>query len=139
MRFLVMMIPKVYQHDVEPGFTPPADAIEQMMKYNEELAKAGVLLSLDGLHPPVNGARVSFKGGKPTVKDGPFTEAKEVIGGFWMLQCKSREEVIEWARRIPAADGDVVEIRQVFEMTEFPEEAQKSPHVKVVQDAIAKQ
>lgn len=136
MRFLMLMIPKVYQHDVEPGFTPPADAVEKMMAYNEQLAKAGVLLSLDGLHPPVNGARVSFKGGKPAVKDGPFAEAKEVVGGFWMLQCKSREEAIEWARRIPAADGDVVEIRQVFEMTDYPDDVQKAADNKAVRDAI---
>ena len=138
MRFLVMMIPKVYQQDVDPSFRPPADAVEKMMAYNEQLAKAGVLLSLDGLHPPANGARVSFKGGKPTVKDGPFTEAKEVIGGFWMLQCKSREEVIEWARRIPAADGDVVEIRQVFDMSDHSPEVQKLADNKVVKDALAK-
>ena len=72
-----------------------------MMKYNEELQKAGVLLALDGLHPPSMGARVSFSGGKPTVTDGPFAEAKEVLGGYWMIQVKSKEEAIEWASRCP--------------------------------------
>ena len=97
-----------------------------MMKYNEELKKAGVLLALDGLHPPSAGARVSFKSGKPLVTDGPFAETKEVLGGYWMIDVRSREEAIEWARRCPAADGDVIEIRQVHEMSEFPEDVQKA-------------
>jgi len=95
-----------------------------MMKYNEALQEAGVLLALDGLHPPSVGARVSFPGGKPRVQDGPFAEAKEVIGGYWMIQVKSREEAIEWAKRCPAADGDMIEIRQVQEMADFPDDVQ---------------
>ena len=103
MRFMMLMIPKGYE-TAEPGTMPDAKAVEAMMKYNEDLQKAGVLLSLDGLHPPSMGARVSFKGGKPTVTDGPFTETKEVLGGYWMIQVKSKEEAIEWAKRCPASE-----------------------------------
>ena len=132
MRFLVLMIPRVYQPNAPEGqrasevFTPPADAVARMMKYNEDLAKAGVLLSLDGLQPLAKGARVAFSGGKPAVTDGPFVEAKEVVGGFWMIQTKSKEEAIQWVKRCPAAEGDVIEIRQVFEMSDFPPDVQKA-------------
>ena len=97
-----------------------------MMKYNESLQKAGVLLALDGLHPPAAGARVSFSGGKPKVTDGPFTEAEEVIGGYWMIQVKSKEEAIAWASRCPASDNEIIEIRQVFEMSDFPPDVQEA-------------
>lgn len=142
MRFMMLMIPKVYQPDTpvgqraEDGFTPPADAIEKMMKYNEELAKAGALIALDGLHPTSKGARVAFRGGKPTVTDGPFTESKEVVGGYWMIRVASKEEAVEWARRAPAADGDVIEIRQVFEMEDFPEDVQRVADSAVVREQI---
>ena len=132
MRFMMMMIPRVYQPDTPPcekageGFAPPAETVARMMKFNEELAKAGALIALDGLHPGSKGARVAFCGGKPKVTDGPFTEAKEVIGGYWMIQVKSKEEAVEWARRCPASDGDVIEVRQVFEMSDFPLEVQKA-------------
>jgi hypothetical protein len=96
-----------------------------MMKYNEELKKAGVLLALDGLHPPSSGARVSFNGGKPIVTDGPFAEAKEVLGGYWMIDVRSREQAIEWARRCPASENHVIEIRRIHEMSEFPEDGSK--------------
>jgi hypothetical protein len=96
------------------------------MKYNEELTKAGVLLALDGLQPSSKGARVRFAGGKPRVSDGPFTEAKEVIGGYWMIQVKSKEEAIEWATRCPASDNEVIEVRQVQEMSEFPPDVQEA-------------
>jgi hypothetical protein len=125
MRFMMLMIPKGYE-TAAPGTVPDAKAVERMMKYNEDLQKAGVLLALDGLHPPSMGARVSFKGGKPTVADGPFTEAKEIVGGYWMIQATSREEAIEWARRCPAGDNAVVEVRQVQETTDFPEDVQKA-------------
>ena len=125
MRFMMLMIPKGYE-TAAPGTVPDAKAVERMMKYNEELQKAGVLLALDGLHPPSMGARVSFKGGKPSVADGPFTEAKEIVGGYWVIQAKSREEAIEWARRCPAGDNEVIEVRQVQEMTDFPEDVQKA-------------
>ena len=107
MRCMMLMIPQVYAGPTEPNFAPPADAVEKMTKYNEQLAKAGVLLSLDGLHPPDKGARVRFDGARSKVQDGPFTESKEIVGGFWMIQVKSLEEAIEWAKRIPAAAGDV--------------------------------
>ena len=91
-----------------------------MMKYNESLQKAGVLLALDGLHPPSMGARVSFEGGKPKVSDGPFAEAKEVLGGYWMIQVKSKEEAIAWASRCPVSENEMIEVRQVQELADFP-------------------
>ena len=132
MRFMMFMIPKVYQPDTPvgeragEGFAPPADAVERMMKFNEELTNAGALIALDGLHPSAKGARVRFGGGKPRVTDGPFAEAKEVVGGYWMIQAKSKEEAVAWATRAPAAEGDVIEIRQVFEMSDFPADVQKA-------------
>jgi hypothetical protein len=125
MRFMMIMIPKGYEK-AEPGAMPDAKAVAAMMKYNESLQKAGVLLSLDGLHPPSMGARVSFSGGKPKVTDGPFTEAKEVIGGYWMIQVKSKEEAIEWAKRCPASDNEVIEVRQVQEFSDFPADVQEA-------------
>jgi hypothetical protein len=121
MRFMMLMIPKGYQ-TAAPGTLPDPKAIAAMMKYNESLQKAGILLALDGLHPPSMGARVSFSGGKSTVTDGPFSEAKEVIGGYWIIQVKSREEAIEWASRCPGSDNEVVEVRQVMEFSEFPDD-----------------
>ena len=105
---------------------PDAKAVAAMMKYNESLQKAGVLLALDGLHPPSMGARVSFSGGKPKVTDGPFAEAKEVLGGYWMIQVKSKEEAIEWASRCPASDNEIIEVRQVQEMSDFPADVQQA-------------
>jgi hypothetical protein len=122
MRFMMLMIPKGYEK-AEPGAVPTAEAVAAMMKYNEQLQKAGVLLALDGLHPPSTGARVTFAGGKAKVTDGPFTEAKEVVGGYWMIQVKSREEAIEWAKRCPGEDC-TIEVRQVQEMSEFPPDVQ---------------
>jgi hypothetical protein len=124
MRFMILMIPRVYQKPIAPNFAPPTDMVEMMMKYNEELQRAGVLLALDGLHSPETGARVTFSGGKATAKDGPFSEAMEVLGGYWMVQVTSRAEAIEWAKRIPALDDDVIEVRQVQEMSDFPPEVQ---------------
>src|SRR6516162_3187301 len=91
MRFMMLMIPGGYA-SAAPDAMPSAEAVAAMMKYNEELKKAGVLRGLEGLHPPSSGARVSFKGGKPIVMDGPFAEAKEVLGGYWMIEVRSREE-----------------------------------------------
>src|SRR5215472_13076775 len=124
MRFMMLMIPKGYEQ-AQPGAVPSAEAVAAMMKYNESLQKAGVLLALDGLHPPSMGARVSFKGGKPKVTDGPFAEAKEVLGGYWVIDVKSREEAIEWAKRCPATDNEVIEVRQVQEVSEFPASVQE--------------
>ena len=125
MRFMMLMIPKGYEQ-ATPGTMPPAEAVAAMMKYNESLQKAGVLLALDGLHPPAIGARVSFAGGKPKVTDGPFTEAKEVIGGYWMIQVRTKEEAVEWASRCPASSGDVIELRQVQEFADFPADVRKA-------------
>ena len=124
MRFMMLMIPKGYEK-AAPGTTPDAGAVAAMMKYNESLQRAGVLLALDGLHPPSMGARVTFEGGKPHVTDGPFIEAKEVLGGYWMIQVKSQAEAIEWASRCPASPNEVIEIRQVQELSDFPADVQK--------------
>ncbi len=143
MRFMMLMIPKVYQgakgRRVEADFTPSADSVEKMTRFNEQLAKAGALIALDGLHPPENGARVSFQGGKAKVTDGPFTESKEVLGGYWLIQAGSKEEAVEWARRCPADDGDVIEIRQVFETSDWPEDARKAAESSTVQAALDRQ
>ena len=125
MRFMMLMIPKGYE-TAKPGAMPDAKAVEAMMKYNESLQKAGILLALDGLHPPSMGARVTFPGGKPKVTDGTFSEAKEVLGGYWMIQVKSKEEAIEWAKRCPGSENEMIEIRQVQEMADFPPDVQKA-------------
>jgi len=125
MRFMMLMIPKGYEK-AAPGAMPEPEAVAAMMQYNESLQKAGVLLALDGLHPPSMGARVSFAGGKPIVTDGPFAEAKEVGGGYWMIQVSSKEEAIEWASRCPASGDEVIEIRQVQEFSDFPPDVQKA-------------
>ena len=132
MRFMVMMIPGARDR-VEAGEMPSPKLIEAMMKYNADLAKAGVLLALDGLHPTSKAARLSFKGGRPTVKDGPFTEARELIGGYWMWQVKSKEEAVEWAKRCPAEEGDTLELRQVFEMSDFGPVVEKQEEGRVVE------
>jgi len=131
---MMLLIPKGYEN-AAPGTTPDPKHHAEMMKYNETLRKAGVLLSLDGLHPPSMGARVTFPGGKPKVTDGPFAEAKEVLGGYWMIQVTSKEEAIEWAKRIPAGDWAVVEVRQVFEMSDFPRDVQPSLRAQLEQRA----
>lgn len=125
MRFMMLMIPKGYE-TAAPGTVPDAPAVAAMMKYNESLQKAGVLLALDGLHPPSMGARVTFAHGKSRATDGPFPEAKEVLGGYWMIQVKSKEEAVEWALRCPGGDNEVIEIRQVQEMADFPADVQKA-------------
>jgi hypothetical protein len=125
MRFMMLMIPKGYE-TAAPGTLPDAEGVAKMMKYNESLQKAGVLLALDGLHPPSMGARVSFAGGKPKVTDGPFAEAKEVLGGYWMIQVKSKEEAVQWASRCPASENEVIEVRQVQEFSDFPADVQEA-------------
>lgn len=107
----------------ETGVMPTRGQIDAMMKYNEELSKAGVLLSLDGLQPTSKGARIRYEGGKPMVTDGPFTESKEILGGYWMIQVKSREEAIAWASKCPASNEEMIELRQVYEMSDFPAES----------------
>jgi hypothetical protein len=123
MRFMLLMIPRGYAQ-AAPGTLPDAAAVARMMAYNRELQQAGVLLGLDGLHPPSMGARVSFTGGQPSVTDGPFAEAKEVLGGYWMLDVASRDEAIEWARRCPAGPDELIEVRQVQELADFPADVQ---------------
>ncbi|MGH7799730.1 MAG: YciI family protein [Thermodesulfobacteriota bacterium] len=123
MRFMMLMIPKGYEN-ATPGTMPDAKAVESMMKYNTSLQEAGVLLALDGLHPPSMGARVTFSAGKPKVTYGPFAETKEVLGGYWMMQVKSKEEAIEWASRCPASDNEIIEVSQVQEFSDFPADVQ---------------
>jgi len=125
MRFMMLVIPKVYEH-AGADFVPSADLVAKMTKYNDSLKKAGVLLGLDGLTPPPKAARVRFAGGKTKVTDGPFAEAKELVGGYWMIQAKSREEAVEWAKRAPMLDGDIIEVRQVQEISDFPPDVQKA-------------
>ena len=125
MRFMMMVIPEGYGNTALDA-APSAEAVAKMMEYNKSLQKAGVLLALDGLFPPSTGARISFAGSKPTATDGPFPEAKEVIGGYWIIQVRSREEAIEWAKRAPMAANEIIEVRQIHEMTDFPADVQKA-------------
>ena len=138
MKFMMIMMPKGYEQ-AAPGTMPDAKAVEAMMKYNEALQKAGILLDLNGLHPPSMGARVSFSGGKPKVTDGPFTEAKEVVGGYWVIQVKSKEEAVQWAMRCPGGDNEVIEVRQVQEFSDFPADVQQAAEkFPGIQESLAK-
>src|SRR5271167_1294121 len=119
MRFMMMVIPKGYEN-AAPNAAPSAEAVAKMMEYNKSLQKAGVLLALDGLFPPSTGARISYSDGKSTVTDGPFAVANEVIGGYWIIQVRSREEAIEWAKRAPMSNNDIIEVRQIFETGDSP-------------------
>ena len=125
MRFMMIVIPKGYE-TAAPDAAPSPEAVSKMMEYNKSLQKAGVLLALDGLLPPSTASRISFANGKATVTDGPFAEAKEAIGGYWTIQVRSREEAIEWARRAPMADNEIIEVRQIQAMSDFPEHVQKA-------------
>jgi hypothetical protein len=116
MRFIVIV---KATKDSEAGVLPDKKILTEMGKFNEELVKAGVMLAGEGLQPSSKGVRVRFSGNKRTVIDGPFTETKELIAGFWLWQVKSKEEAIEWIKRAPFTDGDEVEIRQVFEAADF--------------------
>src|SRR5215510_10181505 len=115
MRFMMMAIPEGYG-SAAPDVAPSAEAVAKTMEYNKALQKAGVLLALDGLFPPSTGARISYADGKPTVTDGPFAETKEFIGGYWIIQVRSREEAIEWAKRAPMSNNEVIELRSFHEM-----------------------
>ncbi len=141
MRFVMLMIPGVYQgkkgQNVGAGFAPGKEDVERMMKYNEELARTGVLISLDGFHPPATAARISFKGGKANLTDG-IPAGSDILGGYWMIRVKSREEAIQWASRVPAADGDTIELRQVFDMEDFPDDVRKAAENPTVKSAIEK-
>ncbi len=125
MRFMMLVIPAGYG-EAEPGTAPELEKVKEMMKYNEALQKAGVLLALDGLHPPSMGFRVTYADGKPRVTDGPFTEAKEVVGGYWLIDVASPEEAVEWAKRAPMGDDEVIEVRRVQEMSDFPDDVQEA-------------
>ncbi|KRQ00018.1 YciI family protein [Bradyrhizobium manausense] len=139
MRFMMLMIPIGYC-TAEPGAQPDPERVAAMMRYNEELKNAGVLITLDGLHPPSAGARVSFGAGEPIVTDGPFAEAKEVLGGYWMIDVASRDEAIAWAKKCPASGNEIIEIRQVQELSDFSDEVRDAvsgfedlPHVTAAQ------
>jgi hypothetical protein len=123
MRFMLLMIPGGYE-SAAPGAVPDAKAVEAMMKYNESMRQAGVLLALDGLHPPSMGARISFSAGEPTVTGGPFPGVNEVVGGYWLIQVGSKAEAVEWASRCPGSDREVIEVRQVQEFADFPADVQ---------------
>ncbi|MGY8709174.1 YciI family protein [Bradyrhizobium sp. 18BD] len=123
MRFMMLMIPLGYE-TAPPDVQLDPERVAAMMRYNEALKDAGILITLDGLHPLSMGARVSFATGEPIVTDGPFAEAKEVLGGYWMIEVGSREEAIAWARKCPASANEIIEIRQVQEMSDFPPEVQ---------------
>jgi hypothetical protein len=131
MRFMMLMIPKGYE-TAAPSALPSREAIAEMMKYNEALTKAGVLLALDGLHPPAVAQRLEFFGKKATVTDGPFSESKETVGGYWVIQVKSKADALAWAARCPAADGDVIEVRQIQEISDFPDVPQISPELSKI-------
>src|SRR3954468_6315613 len=125
MRFMMLMIPLGYE-TAPPDVQLDPERVKAMMKFNEALKDAGVLITLDGLHPPSMGARVSFSDRKPVVTDSPFAEAKEVLGGYWMIEVKSREEAINWAKRCPASGNEIIEVRQVQEMSDFPADVQEA-------------
>jgi hypothetical protein len=134
MRFLVM-VKGNKEHDAgrflkeyEAGAMPKREELLEMDKFNDELVKAGIMLAGEGLQPTSKGARISYTGGKRTVRDGPFTEAKELVAGFWIWQVKSRAEALEWAKRIPFTKGEEVEIRQIFEADDFG--AELSPEMR---------
>lgn len=123
MRFMMLMIPLGYEA-APPDVQLDPERVAAMMRYNEALKDAGVLITLDGLHPPSMGARVSFATGKPMVTDGPFAEAKEVLGEYWMIEVASRAEAIAWAKQCPASPNEIIEIRQVQEISDFPPDVQ---------------
>jgi hypothetical protein len=135
MRFMLMV---KANPDTEAGVPPTAELLREMTRFNEELVKAGVLLAGEGLQPSSKGARVKFSGSKRTVIDGPFTETKELIAGFWLIQVKSLGEAIEWVKRVPNPTGEEgeIEIRQVFEAEDFPT---MTPDVKEAEDRIRAQ
>jgi hypothetical protein len=129
MRYLVFMIPKVYQpkdgrQQPGPDFSPDAKQMAEMSRFNAELRAAGALLSAEGLHPLTKGARLAFSEDDVSVTDGPAIDPKEVIGGYWMLEAGSKQEVVRWMKRCPAQEGDVIEIRQIAEMMDFPADVQ---------------
>ena len=134
MKFMVLVKANA---DSEAGVMPSEELLAQMQKYNEELVKAGVMLAGEGLHPTSKGARVKFSGGERTVTDGPFTESKELIAGYWLIQAKSKEEALEWVKRAPFDGGVEIELRQVFEAGDFGDEL--TPELREQEDRIRAQ
>ena len=138
MRFMMIVIPKGYE-SAPADAMPDAETVGEMDRYNNELLKAGVVLAMEGLHPPSTGVRVTFPGGKPVVKDGPFPEAKEVVGGFWLIDVKSKAEAIQWAKKCPGGDDMTIEIRQVQEWEDFtPEVRAAAKHEPKIRKALEK-
>src|SRR3954468_20470982 len=125
MRFMMLMIPLGYE-TAPPDVQLDPERVKAMMKYNEALKEAGVLIALGCLHPPCMGAWVCLATGNPLVTDGAFTEAKKVLGGYWMIDVASREEAIAWAKKCPAGPNEIIEIRQVQEMADFPDDVQQA-------------
>ncbi len=120
MQFLMLMIPGVYRGNPKlADFKPEPKKMEPMGRFNEEMGKSLKILSLNGLHPLQAGARVSFGKGKPKVTDGPFIETNEVLGGYWMIEADSKDELVKWAERCPAEEGDIIEIRQIFDLADL--------------------
>lgn len=127
MRFMILIKSNA---DTEAGILPSSEMIAAMGKYNEALIDAGVMLAGEGLHPSAKGARIKFEGGKTTVTDGPFAETKELLGGFWLIQTKDRDEAIAWCKQIPLGNGEEVELRQVFEVADFPVDSVSEEHLQ---------
>ena len=126
MRFMMVIFRRDWPNSTKPAEIQDRAAFAEMGKYNDQLKKAGILLAMDGLTPPSMGARVTYKSGKAKITDGPFTEAKEAIAGYWMIEVKSREEALEWASRIPCmGDDGVVEVRRVVEISDFDPDIQQ--------------
>ncbi len=125
MRFMLLMIPKGYER-AQPGAMPDATAVAAMAKFNKAMQEAGALLSLDGLHPPAEGARVIFSHGRQTVIHGPFTNTAEALGGYWIITAKSQDEAVAWAMRCPVMGDATIEVRRIQEMSDFPEDVRKA-------------
>jgi hypothetical protein len=129
MRFMMFMHPGI---DDEADWMPDAEKVAEMSSFNEELTQSGKLLALDGLHPTSEGARVSFAGGGSSVTDGPFAETKDVVGGYWLIDVADKQEAIDWATRCPAGDGAAIEIRRVFEISDFPQDVQDAAELSTL-------
>jgi hypothetical protein len=125
MRFMMFMIPEGYG-SAAPGTAPDLEAVKRMTAYNKTLQDAGVLEELEGLHPPSEGVRLRFGGAKPRISDGPFSEAKEVVGGYWVIRVNSKEEAVDWAAKCPAGPGDTIELRQIRDLDAYPPEMREA-------------
>jgi len=139
---MMLMTSDAYQGDkgrkAGVDFAPGAESVERMTRYNEDLAKAGVRLSLNGLHPPLTGAFVPFPGGKPIVTEGCYVESRDFLGGYWIIKAKSNEEAVIWVKRVPADEDDVVEVRQLFDASGFPEDVWRTAKNRAVEAQVEK-